>query len=132
MSTPQFLTSAPMATRTTLASAAAGVLLITAIALSGCTPRPEGPSPVAQKFLAALSVGDTSKAAQFSDTPNEARDALNAAWAGLQATHLDAQVLSTKYAEDTGTVVYRFAWHLPKNRLWTYDGQLRMARDEGH
>ncbi len=102
------------------------------VVLPGCTPKPEGPGPAAEKFLAALSVGDTATAAQLSDNPNEAREALNAAWAGLQATHLDAQVLSSKYAEDTGTVVYRFTWHLPKNRTWSYDGQLKMARDEGH
>lgn len=78
-----------------------------------------------------MAVGDTATAAQLSDNPNEAREALNAAWAGLQATHLDAQILSSKYAEDTGTVNYRFSWHLPKNRVWSYDGQLKMARDEG-
>ncbi|OBJ14482.1 penicillin-binding transpeptidase domain-containing protein, partial [Mycobacterium colombiense] len=71
-------------------------------------------------------------AAQLSDSPNEAREALNAAWSGLQASHLDAQILNAKYAEDSGTVGYRFTWHLPKDRTWTYDGQLRMARDEGH
>ena len=102
------------------------------VALSGCTPRPEGPGPAAEKYFRALAVGDTATAAQLSDNPNEAREALNAAWAGLQATHLDTQVLSSKYAEDTGTVSYRFTWHLPKNRTWSYDGQLKMARDEGH
>ena len=45
---------------------------------------------------------------------------------------MDAQILSSKYAEDTGTISYRFTWHLPKNRTWSYDGQLKMARDEGH
>ncbi len=117
--------------RTTLATSVAG-LLLALVVLPGCTPKPEGPSPAAERFLAALSVGDTATAAQLSDNPNEAREALNAAWAGLQATHLDAQVLSSKYAEDTGTVVYRFTWHLPKDRTWSYDGQLKMARDEGH
>lgn len=107
-------------------------MLVAVIALPGCTPKPEGPGPAAERFLSALSVGDTATAAQVSDSPNDAREALNAAWAGLQATHLDAQVLSSKYAEDTGTVAYRFTWHLPKNRTWTYDGQLKMARDEGH
>ncbi|MCV7197105.1 penicillin-binding transpeptidase domain-containing protein [Mycobacterium angelicum] len=121
-----------MVTRTTLASAAAAFLFVAVTALPGCTPRPEGPGPAAEKFFAALAVGDTATAAQLSDDPNEARQALNAAWAGLQATHLDAQVLSAKYAEDTGTVAYRFTWHLPKNRTWSYDGQLKMARDEGH
>lgn len=121
-----------MVTRTTLAPAVACALLVAVIALPGCTPRPEGPGPAAEKFFAALAVGDTATAAQLSDNPNEAREALNAAWAGLQASHLDAQVLSAKYAEDMGTVAYRFIWHLPKNRTWTYDGQLKMARDEGH
>ncbi|WP_310786713.1 penicillin-binding transpeptidase domain-containing protein [Mycobacterium sp. Z3061] len=120
-----------MFSRTTLATSVAG-LLLALVVLPGCTPKPEGPSPAAERFLAALSVGDTATAAQLSDNPNEAREALNAAWAGLQATHLDAQVLSSKYAEDTGTVVYRFTWHLPKDRTWSYDGQLKMARDEGH
>jgi len=120
-----------MATRITLASSVACVLLLAVIALPACTPRPEGPRAAAERFFAALAVGDTATAAQLADNPNEAREALNAAWAGLQATHLDAQVLSAKYAEDTGTVAYRFTWHLPKNRTWSYDGQLKMARDEG-
>lgn len=120
-----------MVTKTTLASATSGLLLLAVVAMSGCTPRPQGPGPAAEKFFAALAIGDTASAAQLSDNPNEAREALNAAWAGLQAAHLDAQVLSAKYAEDTGTVAYRFSWHLPKDRIWTYDGQLKMARDEG-
>ncbi|MFV0496152.1 penicillin-binding transpeptidase domain-containing protein [Mycobacterium sp.] len=108
------------------------VCLVVALGvLPACTPHPEGPGPAAEKFLAALSVGDTATASQLADNPNEAREALNAAWAGLQATHLDAQVLSSKFAEDTGTVAYRFTWHLPKDRRWTYDGKLKMARDEG-
>lgn len=120
-----------MATKTTLASCASGLLLVSVIALSGCTPRPDGPGPAAARFFAALATGDTATAAQLSDNPNEAREALNAAWAGLQATHLDARILSSKYAEDTGAVNYRFTWHLPKNRTWSYDGQLKMARNEG-
>ncbi|OJZ67317.1 penicillin-binding protein [Mycobacterium paraffinicum] len=119
-----------MVTKTPLVIVAAG-LLLAAVAMSGCTPRPDGPGPAAEKFFAALAIGDTATAAQLSDNPNEAREALNAAWAGLQASHLDTQILNAKYAEDTGTVGYRFTWHLPKNRTWTYDGQLKMARDEG-
>ncbi len=120
-----------MVTRITLASSAACLLLVAVIALSGCTPRAEGPGPAAERYFRALAIGDTATAAQLTDNPNEARAALNAAWAGLQATHLDAQILSSKYAEDTGTISYRYTWHLPKNRTWSYDGQLGMARDEG-
>src|SRR3984885_8581901 len=126
------ITFASKTSKTSAASAASGLLLVAVIALSGCTPRPEGPGPTAEKFFGALAIGDTATAAQLSDIPNEAREALNAAWAGLQATHLDAQILNAKYAEDTGTVAYRFTWHLPKNRTWSYDGELKMARDEGH
>ena len=57
-----------MATKTTFASkisktsavsAASGLLLVAVIALSGCTPRPEGPGPTAEKFFGALAIGDT-------------------------------------------------------------------------
>lgn len=107
------------------------MLLFAAFALPACTPRPDGPAPAAQRFFAALSTGDTAAAAELSDDPSDAREALNAAWAGLQATHLDAEILGSRYTEDTGTVAYRYTWHLPKDRTWAYEGQLKMARDEG-
>ncbi len=107
-------------------------VLVTTTAVSACTPRPEGPAPAAERFFAALATGDTAAAADLSDAPSDAREALNAAWAGLQASHLDTQILGSKYTDDIGTVSYRYTWHLPKNRTWTYDGQLKMARYEGH
>ncbi|OBF94450.1 penicillin-binding protein [Mycobacterium sp. 852002-51152_SCH6134967] len=98
---------------------------------SACTPKPAGPETAAEKFFAALATGDTAGAAELSDRPADAREDLNEAWAGLQATHLDTQILGSKYAMDTGSVTYRYTWHLPKDRTWTYDGQLNMVRDEG-
>ena len=122
-----------MATWLSIASRAAGLLTVAAVVstLNACTPKPNGPEPTAEKFFAALSTGDTAAAAALSDKPDDARVALNAAWAGLQATRLDTQILGSKYAEDTGSITYRYTWHLPKNRTWTYDGQLNMLRDEG-
>jgi cell division protein FtsI/penicillin-binding protein 2 len=111
-----------------------GLLTVTALVaatLNACTPKPDGPEPVAEKFFAALATGDTGAAAELADKPADARAALNEAWAGLQAVSLDAQIVGSKYAEDTGSVTYRYTWHLPKNRTWTYDGQLNMIRDEG-
>jgi hypothetical protein len=99
--------------------------------LSACTPKPHGPELVATAFFTALAKGDTTAAADLSDKPTTARAALNAAWTGLQAIKLDAQILGSKYAEDTGSIAYRYTWHLPKKRTWTYDGQLNMLRDEG-
>jgi hypothetical protein len=122
-----------MATKSTLASGASLLVavFVSAAALTACTPRPDGPAPAAERFFAALATGDTASAAELSDDPSDAREALNAAWAGLQASHLDTQILRSKYTEDTGTVGYRYTWHLPKNRTWTYDGELKMARYEG-
>ena len=105
--------------------------LVGAVGLSACTPRPNGPEPTATAFFTALAKGDTTAAAELSDKPAAARTALNEAWAGLQAATLDAQIIGSKYAEDTGSVAYRYTWHLPKNRIWTYDGQLNMVREEG-
>jgi hypothetical protein len=122
-----------MATWLPIASRAAGVLTVVAVVstLNACTPKPNGPEPTAEKFFAALTTGDTAAAADLSDKPADARAALNGAWAGLQATRVDTQILGSKYAEDTGSITYRYTWHLPKNRTWTYDGQLNMLRDEG-
>jgi hypothetical protein len=117
----------------TSVSRIAGLLAVAMVAsaLNACTPKPQGPEPVAQDFFAALATGDTAAAAELADKPADARAALNQAWAGLQAVKLDAQIVGSRYAEDTGSVTYRYTWHLPKNRTWTYDGQLNMIRDEG-
>jgi cell division protein FtsI/penicillin-binding protein 2 len=125
-----------MASRTSSVSRAAALLAVTVVvgaagALTACTPKPNGPEPVAAAFFAALATGDTGAAADLADKPTEARAALTEAWSGLQASGLDAQILGSKYAEDTGSVLYRYTWHLPKDRTWTYDGQLNMVRDEG-
>jgi hypothetical protein len=106
-------------------------VVATLVNVTACTPKPNGPEPTAEKFFAALATGDTRAAADLSDKPAEARAALNEAWAGLQAERLDAQILGSKYAEDTGSITYRYTWHLPKSRTWTYDGQLNMVREEG-
>ncbi|BBZ05063.1 penicillin-binding protein [Mycolicibacterium chitae] len=108
---------------------AAAALLVAA--LPSCTPRPDGPAPAAEAFFAKLATGDTSGAADLADRPEEARTALNAAFSGLQASGLDAQVLGSRFTEDTGAVDYRYTWHLPKDRTWTYDGELNLVRNEG-
>ena len=86
---------------------------------------------MATAFFTALAKGDTGAAAALSDRPADARAALNAGVGGPAGDHLDAQILGSKYAEDTGSIAYRYTWHLPKNRIWTYDGQLNMVREEG-
>ena len=108
----------------------AGVVAVLT-AIPACTPRPDGPASTAERFFAALASGDTTAAAGLSDEPAAAREALNSAWAGLQATRLAAQIVSSHYAGDTGTVAYRFTWQLPRNRSFSYDGRLQLVRDDG-
>ncbi len=112
-------------------AAAVMAVVATAATLSACTPKPNGPEPTAEAFFTALATGNTTAAADLADHPAQAQAALNEAWSGLQATRLDTQILGSKYAEDTGTIKYRYSWHLPKDRVWTYDGELNMIRDEG-
>ena len=95
-------TCTSLITRVTVLSAA--LALVAAGSLSGCTPRPDGPSPAAARFFAELGRGDTGAAAQLSDLPSEAHAALNEAFSGLQATHLDAKILGSRYTEDTGSI----------------------------
>lgn len=121
-----------MTTTITLASRVTGLLaVILTAAVAACTPRPDGPAPAAARFFTALADGNTAAAAELSDDPAAAREALNAAWSGLQASRLQTQVLGSRYTEDTGGVAYRYTWQLPKDREWTYDGELKMVRNEG-
>ena len=103
----EFVTFAPMATLFSSATRLTSLLAVVMVSasLNACTPKPNGPEPAADEFFAALAKGDTGSASQLTDRPEDARDALNEAWAGLQATSLDAQVLGSKFTEDTGTVL---------------------------
>ncbi|WP_167677231.1 MULTISPECIES: penicillin-binding transpeptidase domain-containing protein [unclassified Rhodococcus (in: high G+C Gram-positive bacteria)] len=106
-----------------------GVVLVGSI--SACTPGPDGPEPAAQAFLAAFSERDIDTASADTDRPDAAATALNDAWNNLQAQSLDARTTSVEVNGDTATVGFTYDWHLPKDRVWTYDGQLRMGRTDG-
>lgn len=99
--------------------------------LTGCTPKPDGPEPAAQAFLAAFESNDIAAAAADTDKPDAAATALTEAWTNLQAESLDARTTSVQVDGDTATVGYTYTWQLPKDRVWTYDGQLNMGRSEG-
>ncbi|WP_032378197.1 penicillin-binding transpeptidase domain-containing protein [Rhodococcoides fascians] len=104
---------------------------VVAGSLTGCTPKPDGPEPAAQAFLAAFESNDIAAAAADTDKPDAAATALTEAWTNLQAESLDAQTTSVRVDGDTATVGYTYTWRLPKDRVWTYDGQLNMGRSEG-
>ena len=98
---------------------------------TACTPSPDGPEPAAQAFLAAFSARDIGAASADTDRPDSAATALNDVWEDLQAESLDARTTSVRVDGDTATVGYTYQWHLPKDRVWTYDGELQMGRTDG-
>nr|WP_255450540.1 penicillin-binding transpeptidase domain-containing protein [Skermania sp. ID1734] len=102
-----------------------------AAVVTGCTLSSDGPLPAAQTFLSDLAENDTDAAAQATDQPAAAKTAMAQSWSGLQAESLRASTGSVRVIGDTATVDYTYEWHLPKDRVWRYDGQLQMGRRNG-
>ncbi|WP_442972665.1 penicillin-binding transpeptidase domain-containing protein [Rhodococcus sp. G-MC3] len=96
-----------------------------------CTPSPDGPEPAAQAFLAAFAERDIDTASADTDRPDSAATAMTDAWDHLQAESLTASTTSVQVDGDTARVGYSYEWHLPKDRVWTYDGELQMGRTDG-
>ncbi|MFD1814289.1 penicillin-binding transpeptidase domain-containing protein [Rhodococcus gannanensis] len=114
--------------RTSLALAVSGAL---AVGLAACTPKPDGPESAAGQFVSLLAEQDTAEAAALTDRPEAAQEALDSAWENLQAESMTATVGSARVTGDTATVEYTYEWHLPKDRVWTYSGDLQMGRRDG-
>ena len=96
--------------------------------LVACTPGVTGPQAAAQLFLDDFAAQDFAAAAAHSDRPDEAEGALGEAWDGLQAESLVATTTSTRIDGDSATVGYSYEWHLPRERVWQYTGELHMGR----
>ncbi|GAB4584556.1 penicillin-binding transpeptidase domain-containing protein [Nocardia sp. IFM 10818] len=101
------------------------------IAAAGCSSGPQGPAQTADAFLDAFARHDVRAAADFTSLPEKAGPALASAWDQLQAEELSATSGAMRVSGDTATVDYTYAWKLPKDRLWTYRGQLNMGRSDG-
>lgn len=110
---------------------AAVVTAVVASGLVACTPKPEGPLPAAEQFMSAFADRNIDDAAGATDQSDKAKDTLGSAWDDLQAKSMTAHAGSVRVTGDTATVDYTYEWHLPKDRVWTYDGQLQMGRREG-
>lgn len=93
-----------------------------------CTPRASGPDAAAQLFFSDFASQDFAGAAARSDRPDEAETALAEVWDGLQAESLVARTTSTRIDGDSATVGYSYEWHLPRERVWQYAGELHMGR----
>ncbi|WP_072687578.1 penicillin-binding transpeptidase domain-containing protein [Rhodococcus marinonascens] len=112
-------------------SIALGGVAVLIVGVTACTPRPDGPEPAAQAFLAAFAERDSERAAGLSDRPDAARQTLESTWKSLQAESLEAETTDVRVSGDTATVGYTYEWHLTKDRVWTYSGELQMGRRGG-
>ncbi|WP_067548788.1 penicillin-binding transpeptidase domain-containing protein [Nocardia crassostreae] len=101
------------------------------IAAAGCSSGPQGPAQTADAFLDAFAAHDVQAAANLTSLPEKAGPALTSAWDQLQAEELRATSGATRVTGDTATVDYTYEWKLPKDRVWTYRGQLYMGRSGG-
>ncbi|MCM6773947.1 penicillin-binding transpeptidase domain-containing protein [Nocardia sp. CDC159] len=110
---------------------AAGVVGLAVVVASGCTGTSQGPIPTADKFVGAFARHDLAAAAALTNQPEKAGAALGLAWDKLQAEKLTAWVGAAHVTGDTATVDYTYEWRLPKQRTWTYTGQLQMGRSKG-
>jgi hypothetical protein len=102
-----------------------------AVAAVGCTAEPAGPVPAAEAFIDDFAERRIDDASAATDRPDVAKAALDAAWAGLQAESMTATAGSARVNGDTARVEYTYEWHLPRNRVWTYTGELQMGRRNG-
>lgn len=126
----------PMTIRRFRTSLVARVVVTVAVSalvvgVASCTPKPAGPSPAADSFVDAFAERDVAAAAGATDQPQKAFEVLTATWNDLQAESMTATTGSARINGDTATVDYTYEWHLPKNRVWTYSGQLQMGRRDG-
>ncbi len=107
------------------------VLVAVAVTLGlavACTPRPAGPEAAARAFLELFASQDVEAAAARTDRPGDAAVAMQEVVDGLQAESLTALTTSTRISGDSATVGYSYEWHLPKDRVWQYTGELNMGR----
>ncbi|MFF2551746.1 penicillin-binding transpeptidase domain-containing protein [Nocardia sp. NPDC058058] len=101
------------------------------VAAVGCSSGPQGPAQTADAFLQAFAEHEVATAADLTSQPEKAAPALTSAWDQLQAERLIAHTGDTRVTGDTATVDYSYEWRLPKDRVWSYRGQLQMGRSEG-
>ncbi|MFI1913060.1 penicillin-binding transpeptidase domain-containing protein [Nocardia sp. NPDC020380] len=101
------------------------------VAVAGCTSAPQGPAQVADAFVSAFARHDVEAAARDTSLPETSGPALASVWDGLKAEKLVATTGDARITGDTAVVDYTYEWHLPKDRVWKYGGQLQMGRSAG-
>lgn len=108
--------------------------LFTAIAMSAtavaCTPRPDTGEDVLEDFFGALAAGDVAGAAELADHAATARKDLDAAWNGLSAETLEAEIGEVRGDGGRTTADVTLDWDLAGDREWLYDTTFHLTKSD--
>ncbi|MFC3851174.1 penicillin-binding transpeptidase domain-containing protein [Corynebacterium hansenii] len=108
--------------------------LFTAAAMTAsavaCTPRPDTGEDVLESFFEALEGGDIVGAAELTDHAATAREDLGAAWKGLSAEALQAEIGDVRGDGGRTTAQVTMDWDLAGDREWSYDTTFHLTKSD--
>lgn len=95
-----------------------------------CTPKPVSAEPVAEEFIEGMESRNNEGLEELTDSPDDATQALDATYSGLQAEGLDIELEGIKQNETMATADYKVKWDLPKERSLSYTTQMTLTKAE--
>lgn len=103
---------------------------LAATGLVACTPKPVSAEPVAEEFIEGMESRNNEGLEELTDSPDDATQALDATYSGLQAEGLDIELEGVNQDETVATADYKVTWDLPKDRSLSYTTQMTLTKAE--
>lgn len=103
---------------------------LSATGVVACTPKPVSAEPVAEEFIEGMESRNNEGLAELTDSPDDATQALDATYSGLQAEGLNIELEGVKQDETVATADYKVTWDLPKDRSLSYTTQMTLTKAE--
>ncbi|MCK7636779.1 penicillin-binding transpeptidase domain-containing protein [Corynebacterium sp. P7202] len=107
------------------------VIMMVAVGLVGCTPKPPPVDGAVEDFFAAVSEGDFDAAGALTDDPVSAADMLRESFEGLQAEGIGVELDELSTGENTATAGFIVDWSLPRDRELRYPSRMSLSRVGG-
>lgn len=103
---------------------------LAATGVVACTPKPVSAEPVAEEFIEGMESRNNEGLEELTDSPDDATQALDATYSGLQAEGLDIELEGVNQDETVATADYKVTWDLPKDRSLSYTTQMTLTKAE--
>jgi len=103
---------------------------LAATGVVACTPKPVSAQPVAEEFIEGMESRNNEGLEELTDSPDDATQALDDTYSGLQAEGLDIELEGVKQDETVATADYKVTWDLPKDRSLSYTTQMTLTKAE--